>query len=72
MCLAAIYWARIQKVYYANTCQDAADIGFDDKAIYRELKKDMSERALPMQNIGREMAIKIFKEWREKEDRELY
>lgn len=72
MCLSAIYWARIKKIYYANTCADAAHIGFDDEAIYREMSKSISERALPMENIGREIAIKVFNEWEEKEDKELY
>ncbi len=72
MCLAAIYWARIRKVYYANTAADAARIGFDDEAIYRELAKPEEERLLPMENLGREEAIKVFNEWHEKEDRQLY
>ena len=72
MCLAAIYWARIKKVYYANTAADAARIGFDDEAIYRELAKDMKERSLPMENMGREIAQPVFREWKDKEDRQLY
>ena len=72
MCLAAIYWARIDKVYYANTEEDAARLGFDDGAIYRELRKQKEERALPMESLGREMAIKIFNEWHQKEDRQMY
>ncbi len=72
MCLAAIYWARIKKVYYGNTANDAAAIGFDDEAIYRELAKDENDRSLPMENIGREMAQQPFKEWQEKENRQLY
>lgn len=72
MCLAAIYWARIDTVYYANTAVDAARIGFDDEAIDRELKKDIPERRLPMINTGREEAIKVFNEWHKREDRQLY
>ncbi len=72
MCMAAIYWAKIKKVYYGNTSQDAAQIGFDDEGIYYELTKPMAERSLPMENIGREIANKVFKEWEEKEDKKLY
>lgn len=72
MCMAAIYWARIRKVYYANTAEDAARIGFDDKAIHFELMKPIAERSLPMENIGRDMANKVFAEWHDKEDKELY
>ena len=72
MCLSAIYWAKIKKVYYANTSADAAHIGFDDEALYHEMAKPLSERSLPMENIGRELAIKAFAEWHEKEDKMLY
>ncbi|MDQ2753834.1 MAG: nucleoside deaminase [Bacteroidota bacterium] len=72
MCLSAIYWARIKKIYYANTSADAARIGFDDEAIYRELAKPKQERLLPAENLGREIAIKVFNEWHQKEDKELY
>jgi tRNA(Arg) A34 adenosine deaminase TadA len=67
MCLAACYWARLDKIYYANTRQDAADISFDDRYIYEEIKKDNSERALPIIQIGdrdsKAMAKKIFADW---------
>lgn len=72
MCMAAVYWARIKKVYYANTAEDAARIGFDDKAIHFELMKPIAERSLPMENIGRDIANQVFAEWHEREDRELY
>ncbi len=72
MCLSAIYWARIKKMYYANTSADAARIGFDDEAIYREMAKPKEERLLPEENIGRDMAIKVFSEWEEKQDKTLY
>lgn len=72
MCLAAIYWARISKVYYGNTAADAARIGFDDENIGFELNKPISERSLPMENIGRNDAIKVFDQWHEWEDRQLY
>jgi guanine deaminase len=72
MCLWAIYWSRIAKVYYANTKQDAADIQFDDKYIYEELAKPLDTRQLSMQQMLREEAIKVFQEWSTKEDKVLY
>lgn len=72
MCMGAIYWARPKKVYYANTREDAANIGFDDHAIYEELEKNINNRKMPMQNIGREDAIKMFEEWRAKPDKNCY
>ena len=72
MCLAAMYWARIKKVYYANTAKDAAHIGFDDETIYRELAKVISERSLPMELIERDIALEVFKEWHQNEDKKLY
>ena len=72
MCLGAIYWARPEKVYYANTRQDAANIDFDDSMIYEELKKDFSERKIPFIQLGREEAQKAFEEWKQKGDKTLY
>lgn len=72
MCLGAIYWARPERVYYANTREDAANIDFDDSMIYEELKKDFSERKIPFIQLGREDALKAFKEWQEKGDKTLY
>jgi tRNA(Arg) A34 adenosine deaminase TadA len=69
MCLGAIYWARIARVYYACTREDAAAIGFDDRLIYDELKKDLSSRLIPMQQLHRETAIDVFKNWTLKEDK---
>lgn len=72
MCLGAIYWARPDAIYYANTRVDAANIGFDDEFIYEELKKDLEIRVLPIEQIGRENAIKVFEEWQQKEDKIEY
>lgn len=72
MCLGAIYWARPDAVYYANTRVDAANIGFDDEFIYEELKKDLEIRVLPIEQIGRENAIKVFEEWQQKGDKIEY
>ena len=72
MCLAAIYWARADKIYFANTRKDAAEIGFDDSTIYEEINRDLKDRNIPMINFGREAAQKIFKEWSEKKDKTIY
>ncbi|RFZ95847.1 nucleoside deaminase [Mucilaginibacter conchicola] len=65
MCLGAIYWARINKVYYANTKKDAADIGFDDHFIYDELELPMANRKLPFEQMMRGEALQVFDQWRE-------
>ncbi len=72
MCLGAIYWARPDKVYYANTKQDAADIGFDDDFIYQELTIDYADRSIPFAQIQREEALVAFQEWANKEDKVEY
>jgi len=72
MCLGAIYWARPKAVYYGNTKQDAARIGFDDQFIYEELDKQFSERSIPMKPLLREEAWEAFKIWTEKTDRKDY
>ena len=72
MCLAAIYWARADKIYFANTRKDVAEIGFDDSMIYEEINRDLKHRNIPMVNFGREAAQKIFKEWSEKKDKTIY
>ncbi len=72
MCLAAIYWARISKLYYANTSEDAADIDFDDAFLYREIVLDEAHRSLPSERILGEEAIEVFREWCEKPDRVRY
>lgn len=63
MCLSAIYWARIDIVYYANTKTDAGAIGFDDKFIYEELEKPMEQRRLPVNQLLRDEALQAFKLW---------
>lgn len=72
MCLSAIYWARIGKIYYANTRKDAADINFDDDFIYKEIPLALDERAIPMEQIERDEAIKVFEEWTKKQDKKAY
>lgn len=63
MCLAAIYWARIAKVFFGNTRQDAAQIGFDDEYFYRQLTLEPGQRALAMQPLLRDETLVSFKEW---------
>jgi guanine deaminase len=72
MCLGAIYWARPKVVYFANSRQDAANIGFDDSMIYEELGIDLDKRKIPIINLGSEDALKIFEEWQNKEDKIEY
>ena len=72
MCLGAIYWAHLDRVYYANTKEDAAQIGFDDEFIYAELDLDKDNRKLPIQQLLREQAIEVFGKWEEKEDKIKY
>ncbi len=72
MCLAAIYWARLKTVYYANTRRDAAKINFDDDLIYREVAAPISRRKIPMKNLLREEALKVFAEWKIKSDKIAY
>lgn len=72
MCLAAIYWARLGKVYYANTRQDAARISFDDELIYREVARPVSRRKVPMKQLLRTEALKVFAEWKTKVDKIHY
>lgn len=72
MCLAAIYWARISKIYFANTKKDAAQIAFDDDFIYSEIPKKNDERKIPMEQIMRLEAQKAFSAWQAKEDKIKY
>lgn len=63
MCLGAIYWAHIGTVYYGNTKADAADIGFDDHFIYKELELPMDQRKLQIVQLLRDEALSAFKRW---------
>lgn len=72
MCLGAIYWARLDKIYYANDRKDAARIGFDDEFIYEELALGMDERSKPSAVLLREEAKKAFGLWEQKEDKTKY
>ena len=72
MCLAAIYWARPKAIYYDNTRKDAADIGFDDDFLYEELKKNLEERSLPIHQLDKSNALKVFDERKRKTDKIEY
>ena len=65
MCLGAIYWARPDRIYFANTKEDAADINFDDNFIYNELDVSTSQRKLPTTQLLRDEAQMAFTQWRE-------
>lgn len=72
MCLAAIYWARVRRVFYANTRKDAARIAFDDDFIYREVALPIRKRKLEMKQLLRAEALEAFVEWKNKADKILY
>lgn len=72
MCMAAIYWARPQSVYYANSKTDAAKIGFDDNFIYEELALPYQKRSIPLKRILEKDALEAFKEWESKSDKVRY
>jgi len=72
MCLSAIYWAHIKKVYYANTRDDAQKIDFDDSLIYSELLKNVKKRKISMIQMMRNEALKAFEMWNKKTDKVKY
>jgi len=72
MCLGAIYWARLDLVYFAATASDAAETGFDDSFIYEELKRLHGERTIPFEPMMREAGQEPFREWLQKGDRVKY
>lgn len=72
MCLGAIYWAHLNRIYYGNTRKDAAEISFDDDFIYEEFAKPLSKRLVPIVPVLRDEAIATFKAWSEKQDKIEY
>tara|TARA_B100001179_G_scaffold155919_1_gene113858 strand:- start:204 stop:674 length:471 start_codon:yes stop_codon:yes gene_type:complete len=72
MCLSAIYWSRIENIFYANTRIDAKNIDFDDSFIYSEINKNLENRKIKMQQIHRDEALEAFKIWENKEDKIKY
>ncbi len=72
MCLGAIYWARPRVIYFANNREDAADAGFDDSMIYEEMSASIDTRRIPIKTLGRNEALKVFTEWKNKADKTAY
>lgn len=72
MCLGAIYWARLDKLYFANTKLDAKEIEFDDSFIYEELDLPIEKRKIPTKQMMREEALEAFNKWKNKEDKIEY
>lgn len=72
MCLGAIYWSHLGRIYFANVAADATKIGFDDSFIYREFAKAIGERSIPMVQMMRDEALAAFKAWEEKPSKVPY
>lgn len=72
MCFGAIYWARLDRVFYANTRGDAASIDFDDQVIYLELAKPESDRTIPFVHVPDPQALAVFQDWRSLSDKIPY
>jgi guanine deaminase len=72
MCLAAVYWARLERLYFAGSRVDAAKAGFDDEFLYHELTCPMTLRRIETEQLLREEAIGAFREWQNKTDKTLY
>ncbi len=72
MCLSAIYWARVDRIYYANTRQDAAEIGFDDDFLYRETPREVADRSVPATRLLADEARSAFDTWQRKVDKIRY
>ncbi len=64
MCLGAIYWARIDRIYFANDAADASQAGFDDSLLYQELRRNHSQRKIPMVQMMREEGLEAFRAWK--------
>ena len=72
MCLSAIYWSHIDKIFYANTRNDAKNIDFDDSFIYSEINKKIEDRKIQMTQMHKDEALKAFKIWDNKVDKIKY
>jgi tRNA(Arg) A34 adenosine deaminase TadA len=72
MCLAAAYWARVARIVFANTREDAAAIGFDDRLLYDEIPKPVPERLIPTLHVPSDEARAVFTEWMNKADKIPY
>lgn len=72
MCLGAIYWAHLSRIYFGNVAADASKAGFDDSFIYREFAQQFTAREIPMIQMMHEQALTAFRAWEEKPDKILY
>jgi tRNA(Arg) A34 adenosine deaminase TadA len=72
MCLGAIYWARLARVYFGNLASDASKIGFDDSFIYREIAQVLRRRSIPMVPMMRDQALAAFRAWQDKPNKIPY
>ena len=72
MCLGAIHWARLRRVYFGGVAADASQFGFDDSAIYSEFSRPLTERAIPMIQMMREESLEAFRVWKENANRTPY
>lgn len=72
MCVGAIYWARLDRVYFAATAADAAEAGFDDQFIYAELSRTPGKRKIPMVRLMRTQALAAFRAWQKSSDKTAY
>jgi len=72
MCLGAIYWARLSRIYFAGSAADASKSGFDDSLIYSEIAKPAAQRTIPMIQMMREEALTAFRAWEQTPDKIVY
>lgn len=72
MCLSALYWAGVERIFYGNTKEDAASIEFDDHFIYRQLAKPTTLRAIPQIHVADRENIRAFEMWMNKSDKIKY
>ena len=72
MCLGAIYWARLSRIYFASAAADASRIGFDDSMIYREIAQPLTQRTIPMIQLMREESLAAFRAWETKPNKIVY
>ena len=72
MCLGACYWARLARIYFANSADDASHFGFDDSFIYRQFALDLPQRSTPMIPMMREQALVAFRAWQESPNKIAY
>jgi tRNA(Arg) A34 adenosine deaminase TadA len=72
MCLGAIYWARLDRIYFGNVAADASNIGFDDSFIYQEFAQPLPQRSIPIEQMMREQALAAFRAWQQKPNKIPY